>query len=49
MKEARRLLADPRLSVLEVALSVGYETPSAFARAFRAAEGLNPADFRRRR
>jgi AraC family transcriptional regulator len=48
MKEARRLLADPRRSVLEVALSVGYETPSAFARAFRAVEGLNPADFRRR-
>ena len=47
MERARRLLADPNLSVTEVALSVGYETPSAFTASFRRIVGLTPSQFRR--
>jgi len=45
---ARGLLADPRLPVTEIALSVGYQTPSSFAAAFRKVVGMTPSDFRRR-
>lgn len=46
--EARRLLAVPDLPVTEVALSVGYQTPSAFAAAFRKVTGTTPSEYRRR-
>jgi AraC family transcriptional regulator len=45
---ARALLADPRMPVTEIALSVGYQTPSSFAAAFRKTVGTTPSDFRRR-
>lgn len=48
MSRARRLLGDPRLSVTDVALAVGYQTPSAFTHAFRACFGTPPRDFRRK-
>jgi AraC family transcriptional regulator len=44
---ARELLADPAFSVTDVALAVGYETPSAFAASFRKIVGLSPSDYRR--
>ena len=44
---ARRLLAETELSVTEVALTVGYETPSSFAASFRKAVGMTPSNFRR--
>ncbi len=47
IEQARALLADPRLPVTEVALSVGYQTPSSFAAAFRKAVGATPSEFRR--
>ncbi|SPP97014.1 conserved protein of unknown function [Bradyrhizobium vignae] len=47
MKCARELLAHSRLSVTEVALAVGYETPSAFAATFRRRVGVTPSAFRR--
>lgn len=40
---ARRLLQDGRPST-EVALDVGYASPSAFARAYREQFGLGPAE-----
>jgi len=46
--EARRLLAMADLPVTEVALAVGYQTPSAFAAAFRKLVGVTPTEFRRR-
>jgi AraC family transcriptional regulator len=42
------LLASPELPVTEVALSVGYQTPSSFTAAFRKMTGLTPSEFRRR-
>jgi AraC family transcriptional regulator len=47
MSEAKRLLADNRLTVLQVAIAVGFQTQSAFAVAFRKAEGLSPSAYRR--
>ncbi|PSJ43659.1 AraC family transcriptional regulator [Sphingomonas deserti] len=48
MERAQNLLRDPLLNVTEIALSVGYQTPSSFTAAFRRAVGLTPSDFRRR-
>lgn len=46
MARARSLLATTRLSITEVAMSVGYHTPSAFTYAFRSFFGMTPRDFR---
>lgn len=43
---ALRLLADPAQPVTEAALAVGYETPQAFARAFRQAFDASPSELR---
>ena len=45
---AMALLAEPGPSVLDVATRVGFESPSAFARAFRTVVGETPAACRRR-
>jgi AraC family transcriptional regulator len=45
---ARQLLAQPELPVTDIALTVGYQTPSAFAASFRKVTGLTPTEFRRR-
>ncbi len=44
---AKELLADLSLSVTEVALTVGYDTPSAFSASFRKVAGVTPTEFRR--
>lgn len=43
---ALQLLADPRQAVTDAALAVGYETPQAFARAFRQALDASPSELR---
>ncbi len=48
IERARQLLADPALPVTDVALAVGYETPSSFAAAFRKLTGVTPSAFRQR-
>jgi AraC family transcriptional regulator len=48
IEEAKRLLIETQQPIIEIALSIGYETPAAFARAFKAVVGLNPTAFRRR-
>lgn len=45
---AKELLMDPLLPVTEVALCVGYQTPSSFAASFRKLVGATPSEFRRR-
>jgi AraC family transcriptional regulator len=47
MTRARRLLVGSALSVIQVALAVGYQTPSAFTATFRKANKLTPSEFRR--
>lgn len=49
MQLAARWLRDTDAKVLEVALEVGYENETAFARAFRRATGESPAAWRRAR
>lgn len=44
---ARELLADLKLSITDIALAVGYETPSAFSASFRKVTGTSPSNFRR--
>lgn len=46
MARARELLEDGRLTITDVALAVGYQTPSSFAQAFRTAFGTTPTEFR---
>ena len=43
---ALQLLAEPSERVTETALAVGYETPQAFARAFRQAFDASPSEWR---
>lgn len=46
---AARLLSQPRLSVLAVALDVGFGSPEAFSRAFRKQFGCPPSAWKERR
>jgi len=47
VERAKGLLRDPELSVLDVSISVGFEHPNNFARAFRRVIGVSPTQFRR--
>jgi AraC family transcriptional regulator len=49
MNEARMLLRETKMNVIDVALEVGYANPSHFARLFRRETGLSPSDYRRQR
>ncbi len=49
MDEAKRLLRETKRSVVDVALDVGYATPSHFAQLFRRETGLSPSEYRRQR
>ena len=46
IEHARRLLAEGRLSVIDVAASVGFESPSHFSRVFRLVTRVSPRRFR---
>jgi AraC-like DNA-binding protein len=46
VEEARRLLADSRLAVKEVAARTGFRDTSHFSKVFRRIDGLSPAHFR---
>lgn len=45
--KAQTLLSNPGLPVTEIALSVGYQTPSSFSAAFRKVTGTTPREYRR--
>ncbi len=47
IERARVLLANPRASITEIALGVGFSTTSAFSAAFRRMTGQTPTDYRR--
>jgi AraC family transcriptional regulator len=46
IQRAKVLLTDPTLLITEIALAVGYQTPSAFAATFRKIAGVTPTEFR---
>ncbi|WP_158289592.1 helix-turn-helix domain-containing protein [Paenibacillus flagellatus] len=46
IREAKRLLADPGLTVLQVAQQVGYATDIGFIRVFKKVEGITPGKYR---
>lgn len=48
MLEAKRLLTTTKLTIQEIALSLGFEDTSYFSRLFRKKEGLTPQEFRTR-
>src|SRR5882724_6964123 len=49
VERAKGLLRDPKLSVLDVSINVGFGHPNNFARAFRRVIGPSPTQFRRDR
>jgi AraC family transcriptional regulator len=49
MNVARQLLRETKMSVVDVALEVGYTNPSHFAQLFRRETGLSPSEYRRQR
>jgi len=48
MHRARDLLINTRMSVIEIALAVGYDTPQAFSRTFRQWLSVSPSAYRQR-
>jgi AraC family transcriptional regulator len=49
MNEARRLLRETKMSVVDVSLEVGYANPGHFSQLFRRETGLSPSEYRRQR
>ncbi|WP_343702936.1 AraC family transcriptional regulator [Chitinophaga sp.] len=47
IEKAKKLLRETELSITDIAYEAGYGTPSAFIRAFRRAEGITPATYRK--
>jgi enoyl-CoA hydratase/carnithine racemase/AraC-like DNA-binding protein len=47
IEQAKLLLAKPAVSVTEVGLTVGFGSPTEFARVFRKSTGLSPSSFHR--
>lgn len=48
MERAKQLLAEGALSVIEIALAVGFQSSQAFSRAFHKVVGASPTHYRRR-
>lgn len=46
MEMAKTMLADPRLSIAEIAQAVGYSQYTTFYNLFREMEGVSPTDYR---
>ncbi len=46
MAEARRLLRETDASIIQIALDLGYSSPSHFAQVFRRAVGVSPRHYR---
>lgn len=46
-ERAAELLGEPHISVTQIAMTLGYSSPSHFARAFRQTIGLSPTAFRK--
>lgn len=49
IEKAKELLKQGQMSILDIALAVGYSNHAAFTRAFRKRMGISPTDYRRRK
>lgn len=49
MHHANSLLQNTRLTIKNIAIECGYESPTGFINAFRRYYGLSPGEFRRKR
>ena len=49
LERAKRLLAEGRAPIIEIAYEIGYANPSQFSAFFRKRTGLSPSEFRRQR
>jgi AraC family transcriptional regulator len=47
LERAKRLLADGRTPIIQIAYEIGYANPSQFSAFFRKRTGLSPREFRR--
>ena len=47
LERAKRLLAEGRAPIIEIAYEIGYANPSQFSAFFRKRTGLSPSEFRR--
>jgi len=47
VQKASEMLRNTSLSIIEIALETGYESPSHFAQVFRRVTGLSPRDYRK--
>ena len=47
LEEAKAMLRDPSMSVIAVAVTLGYASQTAFAAAFKKLTGVSPSEFRR--
>jgi AraC family transcriptional regulator len=47
LEQAKAMLRDPTLSIIAVAVALGYASQTAFAAAFKKLTGLSPSEFRR--
>jgi AraC family transcriptional regulator len=46
IERAKELIRDPKHSIIQTGLDVGFQNPSHFARVFRKLEGVTPSQFR---
>ena len=46
MKEAKRLLADTDLKIIEISQKVGYDNEKHFMKMFKATCGVSPTEYR---
>ncbi|MED4956968.1 helix-turn-helix domain-containing protein, partial [Paenibacillus macerans] len=49
IEEAKRLIAEGRLSLKEICYEVGYKDPNYFSRVFKKAAGMTPTEYRQQR
>lgn len=47
LEQAKAMLCDPSLSIVAVAVALGYASQTAFAAAFKKLTGISPSEFRR--
>ena len=48
LENAKQLLRDTSVSILDIAIQIGYEGSDQFIRAFRRQNGITPNEYRRK-